>query len=268
MSDQNPFHDTAAFEAFYGAFDSFNVGLIDVVQKRFGTRKRIVDLACGAGVSTHALHRVFPTSTLLGVDRSSELLSAFEHRFSHNALIRFLQADILDFIRTSRPEYDLVFLKSAFHLIENRVSIPDLLSLLSPKGVLVIAERSHRSAASFLLLDNVGKEWVERFQRLFFRRLAEFQAIEYRLETTSFGQFIQLEKSVYLNMIIGGALSFLQRLKESARTRLAEKADKGIPTEKLMVFEEFFLYCLEKRLPQEKRFRNLPTKNGAQLTEL
>ena len=76
----------------YGRFDAErNRPSIDLLARvPQGPRRRIVDLGCGAGLSTQALADRYPDSDLVGVDTSTQMLAAASARLPG---VRFLEGD-------------------------------------------------------------------------------------------------------------------------------------------------------------------------------
>ena len=74
----------------YGRFDAErNRPCIDLLSRvPQGPRRRIVDLGCGAGLSTQALADRYPDSDLVGVDTSTQMLAAARARFAGRAFPR------------------------------------------------------------------------------------------------------------------------------------------------------------------------------------
>ncbi len=120
-------YDKFRLEREQPAFD-----LISLVRPAPGMR--VVDLGCGTGKPTLALHERLPNAETVGVDRSERMLE------SARALplppgLRFERGSIEGF--SGREEYDLIFSNAAFHWVEDHPSLlRRLFAALKPGGQL------------------------------------------------------------------------------------------------------------------------------------
>jgi trans-aconitate 2-methyltransferase len=111
-----PFHDLAA-----------------LVEPRAGMR--VVDLGCGTGELTRALHERLGAAETLGVDSAAEML-AKSAPFATESL-RFELGTVEEF--TPRHPYDLVFSNAALHWVEDHERLfARLASFLAPGGQLAV----------------------------------------------------------------------------------------------------------------------------------
>jgi trans-aconitate 2-methyltransferase len=113
---QQPFHD-----------------LVALIEHR--PRMRVVDLGCGTGELTRALHDHLQAEETLGID-SSETMLLKSASFGAE-MLHFERGDVEAFV-TDRP-YDLVFSNAALHWIEDHERLVGrLVSFLSPHGQLAV----------------------------------------------------------------------------------------------------------------------------------
>ena len=110
MSDNwNP----AQYERFRDERSQPFFDLLALVEAR--PEMRVVDLGCGTGELTRALHRRLDATETLGLDSSAAML-AKSQSFAGPGL-RFEQRDIAEFAATG--EYDLIFSNAALHWLED-----------------------------------------------------------------------------------------------------------------------------------------------------
>ena len=123
---QQPFHDLAA-----------------LVEHR--PRMRVVDLGCGTGELTRALHEQLQAEETLGIDSSETML--LKSASFGSEMLRFERGDIEAFV-ADRP-FDLIFSNAALHWIEDHDRLfAKLTSFLAPHGQLAVQmpyNHDHRS---------------------------------------------------------------------------------------------------------------------------
>jgi trans-aconitate 2-methyltransferase len=99
--------------------------------------RRIIDLGCGPGNSTHVCASRWPSASILGIDGSSEMIAAA--RAAHPDM-QFEADDIGNWANRTAiptPPIDLIFSSAALQWVENHADLfPRLLHLLAPGGVL------------------------------------------------------------------------------------------------------------------------------------
>lgn len=125
--------------------------LFQLIKVREGLR--VVDLGCGTGELTRKLADRLPSSDVLGVDSSAEMLQR----------ARELKRDGLRFQQGSVQEvegnWDLVFSHAAIHWIDDhRALVPRLLSLVSPNGQLAVQLPSNHTHPTHKLIIEIAAE--------------------------------------------------------------------------------------------------------------
>jgi trans-aconitate 2-methyltransferase len=199
--------------------------LLSLVRAREGLR--VLDLGCGTGRLTARLRDHLPSSTVLGLDRSAEMLER----------ARPLRRRGLHFCRGSIESpfgrWDLVFSNAALHWVEDHPAlIPRLLRLLRPGGQLAVQIPSNHDHPANRAGDQTAEE--EPFRTLLrgFRRtvhvlpLADYATILHGAGGVS----IQVFEKVYLHRLkdagallewLSGTtlLPYLDRLPEAGRKR-------------------------------------------------
>jgi trans-aconitate 2-methyltransferase len=122
--------------------------LVSLIEPR--PRMRIVDLGCGTGELTRALHEQLAAEETIGVDSSETML--VKSKPFRSDVLRFERGEIEGFV-ADRP-FDLVFSNAALHWIADHESLfARLTALLAPHGQLAVQmpsnhdHPSHRIAA-------------------------------------------------------------------------------------------------------------------------
>jgi len=121
--------------------------LLGLVQGRAGLQ--VVDLGCGTGELTRALHRRLKAARTLGLDRSEAMLD--KSRAFADPGLSFARGDAAEF-RAETP-FDLVFSNAALHWVPDHPRLLEhLTAALAPGGQLAIQlpanhdQPSHRTA--------------------------------------------------------------------------------------------------------------------------
>jgi trans-aconitate 2-methyltransferase len=93
----------------------------------------VVDLGCGTGSLTQALHQRWPRAQVVGVDASMEMLSAAPQTPG----IKWHQGDIEDW-QPDEP-VDVIYSNAALHWVDNHARLfPRLLRYVKPGGCLAV----------------------------------------------------------------------------------------------------------------------------------
>jgi trans-aconitate 2-methyltransferase len=115
-----------------------------------GPRQRVVDLGCGAGLSTQALAERYPDCDLLGLDSSAEMLAAARERLPG---VRFLEGDVADW----KGSADLVFANALFQWVPNHIAVmARLVENLEPGGCLAAQMPDNEAEATHVLMREIG----------------------------------------------------------------------------------------------------------------
>ena len=120
---------------------------------------RVVDLGCGSGELTQALHRHLGARETLGLDSSAAML-ARSRDFAGDGL-RFEQADIREFAarQSAQAPYDLVFSNAALHWVpEHHWLLARLTAALAPSGQLAVQVPANHDHPSHLTAAEVAGE--------------------------------------------------------------------------------------------------------------
>lgn len=127
--------------------------LLDLVRPREGMR--VVDLGCGTGELTAALHRRLQARETIGIDSSKAMLDRAESNDPDK--LRFGKQDIARF--EGKQDFDLVFSNAALHWVsDHRRLLARLTEALTPVGQLAIQVPSNFDHVSHLAASEVAGE--------------------------------------------------------------------------------------------------------------
>jgi trans-aconitate 2-methyltransferase len=116
---------------------------------------RVVDLGCGTGKLTRALHEHLNASDTLGIDSSAAMLVK-SAAFAGNGL-RFEQDNISDF--TADHSFDLIFTNAALHWLPDHESlVRQLTAALTTDGQLAVQVPANDDHPTHLIAAEVANE--------------------------------------------------------------------------------------------------------------
>jgi trans-aconitate 2-methyltransferase len=140
--------DPAQYERFKDERAQPFHDLVSLIEPR--PRMRVVDLGCGTGELTRALHERLAAEETIGIDSSETMLLKADSFDSE--VLHFQRGEIESFV-AGRP-FDLVFSNAALHWIADHEQLfARLVALLAPHGQLAVQmptnfdHPSHRIAA-------------------------------------------------------------------------------------------------------------------------
>jgi trans-aconitate 2-methyltransferase len=149
--------------------------LLRLIKIREGLR--VVDLGCGTGELTRRLADALPSSEVLGIDSSPQMLERAQAQVRPG--LRFEKAAIEEVV----GQWDLVFSHSAIQWVEDHEHLmPRLLEHVAPGGQLAVQQPSNYAYRTHALLWEVAAEeplrsalggWVLRTSVLSLERYAE-----------------------------------------------------------------------------------------------
>jgi trans-aconitate methyltransferase len=238
--------DANTFWQFFSCFDDYNQKLINILRSMLDfTPESILDLACGVGLSTTALKGCFKHAEIVGIDIDSTLVDLAQQTNS-DPTVQFQCTEITDFLAQIPPQtLDLIFVKSAYHYFEDKITLPQLQVFLKKGGAIVITERTARSAKSYPLPEMASHYWESIFtEPRPSLRLGMEQSLSMPLSVSCYGKKVVVPTQIYLNAVSRTQLVGLWMLKPEVITNWVEKASiqavNGFP-----VFEEFWLYVYQ-----------------------
>jgi len=153
MSETTPDWNPAQYERFKNERSRPFFDLLDLV--RGSELGRVLDLGCGTGELTRAMHEKLHAKETVGVD-SSDAMLAKAAPFA-GAGLRFEKGDIATF--GSNAQFDLVFSNAALQWVDDHPSLLErLTALLAPGGQLAVQIPSNDDHPSHLVARDVARE--------------------------------------------------------------------------------------------------------------
>jgi len=117
----------------------------------------VIDLGCGTGEITSLLAEALPSSKVLGIDSSKDMLKRAKQR--ERPGLSFEERSI----ENLSGEWDLIFSNAAMHWVDKHEElIPKFFSHMNPGGQLVIQIPSNQNHPSQTLLSKVAQEYPFR----------------------------------------------------------------------------------------------------------
>ncbi len=261
----NQFSSDTYFKLF-SLFESYDRQLVRVLKSMLDFEpSRILDLACGVGLSTNALQANFTNARIAGVDIDSELIEYAQKRTTCSN-VEFECSEISEML-TEIPDnsIDMVFVKSAYHYFERQIPISHFKRVLTRNGVVALAERTSRSAKTYPLPDIASAYWTDIFsQPRPDRRFDAAVSSEMELTVSCYGESVALPSDIYLEAVKKDQLVGIWMLNPDIVDEwINDQIAKEIIDFK--VFEEFWLYLYrnetEYKDPTQLHKKNL-TANG------
>ena len=130
---------------------------------------RILDLACGTGISTLRMAQISRNGEIVGVDDSREMLARAKGRFREAGRAgHFVCAPIDQFLMDApRNSFDIITLRFAMTYLDWRVVLPQLPALLRPGGRIGIVTSLSDSLGQLQVLQRTFVRSPELAVRLF-----------------------------------------------------------------------------------------------------
>jgi len=212
---------------------------------------RVVDLGCGTGELTRALHQRLPGAETLGIDRSDKMLAeAARHA---GAGLRFESIDIEQYLASSPPgSLDLIFSNAALQWISEHASLLGRLTeLLAPGGQLAIqlpamehdiAHRAAGIAANEEPFKSALQGYVHHLEALEPREYAE---LFFRL-----GFARQIVRTQLYPHVLGSRESIVEWMRGTLLTAYETK----LPAELFPAFVDRYRRTLFDAVPDERPF--------------
>lgn len=123
---------------------------------------RAVDLGCGTGELTAALHERWPGAEILGVDLSEDMLAAARPRSRER--LRFEKGDLATWTPDAE-RYDLIVSNAALQWVDDHArQLTRWAAGLAPGGTLAVQMPANFDAASHMLLAEVAADgpWADK----------------------------------------------------------------------------------------------------------
>lgn len=238
-------YSAKSFDKFYRNFFNYNIALFQMIKDiRKGDSHNILDLACGTGISTRALAKVFDKSSITGIDSDMELLEYANMAFvPHN--VEYIQHNALD-VHNIEKKFDFIAVKSALHLIYEEYIFDNYMQILKPEGTFYAIERTDISVNSFPIFYEARVLWEKQYSK---ERKVNcithyISKKNYKLETFKFGQQVDIDANEYKNGLKNKEMSCLWSFQDNyilewIKNNLQEK-------ETVSVFEEYDIIAITK----------------------
>jgi trans-aconitate 2-methyltransferase len=149
--------DPAQYDKFEREREQPFFDLLALVRRR--PSMRVVDLGCGTGKLTRALHEQLAARETVGVDRSDSMLAA-AHDGAPLPGLSFQSGTIESFVtQTSSPApWDLILSNAALHWVDDHPTlIPRLAAALAPSGQLAFQIPAQHDALTHTIADELAR---------------------------------------------------------------------------------------------------------------
>ncbi|MGN1421006.1 MAG: methyltransferase domain-containing protein [Eubacterium sp.] len=133
---------------------------IDLISRIGISPKSILDIGCGPGNSTNQLRMHFPSSDIIGVDSSDNMLDRASRAYPD---LRFIKCSIPNDL-DALEKFDLIFSNACLHWIPNHESLlPSLMDKLNDGGALAVQMPLVQNAMFYKLLDKLisNEKWKQ-----------------------------------------------------------------------------------------------------------
>ena len=163
--------------------------------------RTIVDLGCGPGNSALILQQRFPESSIVGVDRSNNMLIVARLRAP---TAEFVLQDLEDWRPEGAP--DLVFANAALHFAkDHRALIVRLVHDLAPGGVLAVQMPNNTHEASHALMRMISADgpWMDRLLPIAKTRTPIAPAEEYYRLLAPLCAEVEIWETTYIHPVSG-----------------------------------------------------------------
>jgi trans-aconitate 2-methyltransferase len=163
--------------------------------------RRIVDLGCGPGASTHLLSTRFPEAEVTGVDSSERMLASARSRLPS---LKFEMRDIGAWRPAVAP--DLIFANSSLQWLSDHHEVaPRLYSFLADGGSLAIQMPDNRHEPSHALMRMVAADgpWVDRLLPIAKTRAVIGAYSDYYAWLKPLGAKLEIWQTTYVHALNG-----------------------------------------------------------------
>ena len=236
-----------AFDAFYASFFEFNEELFQHLARFLDfVPLRILDFACGSGISTRAIAKTFPNSSVWGVDISEDLISSARDTFVP-ANVRYVAGGVSELI-SSGALFDLVLVKSAYHLLRtDGIDAEKLIGLSDADGILAILEKTEVCIESYGLFDEATAIWKNQVSDSSRRAMitAFHTSEELDVSTSRFGRTVQIPADAYSNGIATKQISCLWHFSDTFVTDFVQSRKNKSASQS--IYEDYDIVIVRRR---------------------
>lgn len=122
---------------------------------------QVIDLGCGTGQLTRALHETLKAKQTLGIDSSESMLR--ESKKFPSPDLSFQNKNIIDL--DPNNSYDLIFSNAALQWLPNHQElIPNLISLLTPKGQIAVQVPANFDFPTHTIAKRLSQKYMNYLQ--------------------------------------------------------------------------------------------------------
>ncbi|HIH2762980.1 MAG TPA: bifunctional 2-polyprenyl-6-hydroxyphenol methylase/3-demethylubiquinol 3-O-methyltransferase UbiG [Candidatus Azoamicus sp.] len=109
----------------------------------------ILDLGCGGGILTEKLAK--HGANIIALDKSKELIKIAKSRKNINSIkIKYLNMDIIDFLKTCKIKFDTIICMELLEHIENKIKIIKLLKNAIKKNGIIILSSLNKNTLTYI----------------------------------------------------------------------------------------------------------------------
>jgi len=236
-----------AFDEFYKSLSGFNERLMEHLKLFVHSEPdRILDMACGSGISTRAISKSFNTSAVIGADISSDLIRSASSTFVP-INVEYILFDEIDSL-LEVEKFDLIVVKSAYHLIQkDGVDIYKLQKLLRKGGGICILEKTYTCIESYRLMESAEKHWHQQTDWKKRNALVhEFlESNRHIVATSRYGEEVKFPKSKFINGIKNRQISCLWDVSDLEISSWINK--KNDNCEYVCIFEDYDIVLIRPK---------------------
>jgi trans-aconitate 2-methyltransferase len=163
--------------------------------------RRVIDLGCGPGASTHLLKMRFADADVFGVDSSERMLASAKARLPN---IHFEKRDIGAWRPTTPP--DIIFANSSLQWLPDHHELtPRLYALIAEGGSLAIQMPDNRQEPSHALMRMVAADgpWVDRLLPIAKTRAVIGAYSDYYRWLRPLGAELEIWQTTYIHALNG-----------------------------------------------------------------
>ncbi|WP_254510869.1 trans-aconitate 2-methyltransferase [Anatilimnocola floriformis] len=185
---------------------------------------RIADLGCGPGNSTELLIEQFPNATVIGMDNSSDMLTAARQRLPG---IRFEASDIAAW-QDAGP-FDLLFANAALQWVPSHETLlPFLFQKLATAGTLAVQIPDNLDEPAHRLMREVAAAgpWAEKWRAATQDREARHSAEWYYQMLSGLGARVDVWRTIYHHPLPGGVAAIAEWFKGSGLRPFLQPLDE------------------------------------------
>lgn len=182
----------------------------------------VIDLGCGAGEMAKELSEKLPSSSVLGIDSSAEMLEKANTLAGNN--LRFEQATIEQQAQSGK-KWDIVFSNAALQWVNDHETLfPELISLVKPGGQLLVQmPAQHHNIANKVIMELAGLEPFQSALQGFIRTSPVLALDDYaQLFFRSGSQSMTLYEKIY-PLVLKDVDGLIEWLQGSTLTPYAER---------------------------------------------